>query len=176
MSARIVSFSGIATVVLLAWTGVQTDAQVSATSGVNANIITPVSISQASSQLELRSHPLQFQNLAASNVVQRRVSRMKQDDEDVRAQFEISGSPEYAFSITVPRFISVEHRENVLTLETKTTILTGTKKLSGTGTAMIEVEGIVVTTNLPKRNLALAYNEEEERYEQNSLPILISYN
>ncbi len=70
----------------------------------------------------------------------------------------------------------MEHDEQVATIVTRAKVTFGKGKLTKCGTAKIKVEGSFITTNLPRKELMLAYNDADETYIPNSLPVLISYN
>lgn len=150
-------------------------AQASADARVSATIVTPMTISQEKGQLELSP--------AAATAIEGtgRTSMRKRNAADwggVSAEFNITGSPAYAYSISVPQYVDVVNGNKVITLATEARIESGAAKLSKAGTASIEVEGTVISTRASKQEMAFAmnYDDEEDTYVPNGLPITVNNN
>lgn len=156
-------------------------AQVSADARVSATIVTPMTISQENGQLELSRGAAMTVNTGSALVGTMQTSG---DGGEVSAEFNITGSPAYAYSVSVPQYVSVVKGDKIFTLATEARIANGAAKLSKIGTASVSIEGIVVATAraqdaapVAPSEMLLALNDDgDESYVPNGLPVIINNN
>jgi hypothetical protein len=153
----------------------QATAQVSAESRVSATIVTPMTISQEKGRLEIGGALI---SVAASGNNAGTIATQAADE--VGAEFNITGSPAYAYSISVPEFLVVVSGDKIIRLATEAH--TSAAKLSHSGTASVSIEGNVVSAIVSRdaaasiqQEMLLAMNDDDT-YVPNGLPVIINNN
>jgi hypothetical protein len=153
----------------------KTYAQAAATASIGARIETPVTITKQSD--------LHFENVSVGSVgsgvrsngrsTERRQPRGYETrivaGKVVEAAFNITGNADYAYSISVPPYITVTTNKHTFTIETEAHTASGNQTLSVDGRDEIAIQGVLLSRS---NEQLLAMNYEVP----NGLPVTINNN
>lgn len=184
MSTRFLHFSVLISLGLCLTGGLRAAAEGTGEASVSATIVTPMTIAQSGGSMVFGGEALAA--AASVSLLPPRLVRGDENSHDVSAEFSITGSPDYAYSVSVPAYVTLVQDDRVITVATQTQTGANGGRLSVLGTASVRVEGAIVATTFSegaseqarkaRQAIAGEDDEDEDTYVPNSLPIIINNN